>query len=225
MRPPPSVRAGAIVSDGGRPAARRSDAQRRWSPVVPGGGPDAVPLPAAFAPYAWAATVAEVAARHGLEPAQVLKFDQNTPPLPGVPQVPLAESFATLNRVSRRASTASFARPRPATWHGRRTSIVAGSRSWSAPAPTTSSCSARSTFLAPGAHGVDRAADLRDVPHRDAPPRAARSSRPDGASLLWRCNPENPTGAVTPAGRARRARAAPPECGRRRRRGVRRVRR
>ena len=38
-----------------------------------------------------------MAARHGLAPAQVLKFDQNTPPLPGVPQVPLAESFATLN--------------------------------------------------------------------------------------------------------------------------------
>ena len=27
----------------------------------------------------------------------MLQFDQNTPPLPGVPQVPLAESFARLN--------------------------------------------------------------------------------------------------------------------------------
>ena len=50
-----------------------------------------------FTPYAWAATVAEVAERHNLAPEQVLKFDQNTPPLPGVPQVPLAESFARLN--------------------------------------------------------------------------------------------------------------------------------
>ena len=41
--------------------------------------------------------MAEVAARHGLAPAEVLKFDQNTPPLPGVAQIPLAESFATLN--------------------------------------------------------------------------------------------------------------------------------
>ena len=65
--------------------------------AAPSGGPVAVPLPDGFAPYAWAATVAEVAARHGLAPAQVLKFDQNTPPLPGVAQVPLAESFATLN--------------------------------------------------------------------------------------------------------------------------------
>ena len=61
-------------------------------------GPDAITLPDAFAPYKWAATVEEVAARHGLAPAEVLKFDQNTPPLPGVAQIPLAESFATLDR-------------------------------------------------------------------------------------------------------------------------------
>ena len=65
--------------------------------AVTRGGPAAVQLPDGFAPYAWAATVAEVAARHGLAPAEVLKFDQNTPALPGVAQVPLAESFATLN--------------------------------------------------------------------------------------------------------------------------------
>ena len=35
--------------------------------------------------------------RHGIAPEAVLKFDQNTPPLPGVPQVPLAESMARLN--------------------------------------------------------------------------------------------------------------------------------
>jgi len=55
-----------------------------------GGSPNAVTLPDAFAPYTWSATVAEVAERHGLDPAQVLKFDQNTPPLAGVAQVPLA---------------------------------------------------------------------------------------------------------------------------------------
>jgi histidinol-phosphate aminotransferase len=50
-----------------------------------------------FAPYAWAATVDEVAERHGVTPETVLKFDQNTPSLPGVPQVPLALSMARLN--------------------------------------------------------------------------------------------------------------------------------
>ena len=28
---------------------------------------------------------------------QIIRFDQNVPPLPGVPQVPLGESFARLN--------------------------------------------------------------------------------------------------------------------------------
>ena len=48
----------------------------------------------------------------------MLRFDQNTPPLPGVPQVPLAESFARLNeypdgtfRELREAAAAYAARP------------------------------------------------------------------------------------------------------------------
>ena len=56
-----------------------------------------VPLPQDFRPYEWAPSSADVAARHGLRREQVLRFDQNTPPLPGVPQVPLAASFARLN--------------------------------------------------------------------------------------------------------------------------------
>src|SRR5204863_51019 len=38
-----------------------------------------------------------VAARRGLRPEQVIRFDANVPPLPGVPLIPLAESFARLN--------------------------------------------------------------------------------------------------------------------------------
>ena len=49
------------------------------------------PVGVGFAPYVWAAAVDEVAARHGVPPETVLKFDQNTPALPGIPQVPLAE--------------------------------------------------------------------------------------------------------------------------------------
>ena len=51
-----------------------------------------------FAPYVWAASVDDVAERHGIRPEAILKFDQNTPPLPGVPQVPLARSMARLER-------------------------------------------------------------------------------------------------------------------------------
>ena len=39
------------------------------------------------------APIDEVAERHGIPRAAVLKFDQNTPPLPGIPQVPLAQSM------------------------------------------------------------------------------------------------------------------------------------
>ena len=55
------------------------------------------PVAEGFEPYVWASTAEEVAARRGLEPAQVIRYDANVPPLPGVPQVPLGESFARLN--------------------------------------------------------------------------------------------------------------------------------
>src|SRR3954468_22241887 len=54
-------------------------------------------LPEGFRPYVWAPSVAELASRHGLRPEQVIRFDANVPPLPGVPQLPLSESFARLN--------------------------------------------------------------------------------------------------------------------------------
>ena len=59
--------------------------------------PEPRPVPEGFAPYVWASTAADVAVRNGLSPAQVIRFDANVPPLPGVPQVPLGESFARLN--------------------------------------------------------------------------------------------------------------------------------
>ena len=55
------------------------------------------PLPVGFAPYVWASTAEEVAARRGLDPAKVIRFDANVPPLPGVPRIPIGESFARLN--------------------------------------------------------------------------------------------------------------------------------
>ena len=57
----------------------------------------AQPVGPGFEPYAWAPAIDEVAVRHGVPREAVLKFDQNTPALPGVPQVPLAQSMARLN--------------------------------------------------------------------------------------------------------------------------------
>jgi histidinol-phosphate/aromatic aminotransferase/cobyric acid decarboxylase-like protein/imidazoleglycerol phosphate dehydratase HisB len=163
-----------------------------------GAGPDAVPLPDAFKPYAWAATVAEVAARHGLDPVQVLKFDQNTPPLPGVAQVPLAESFATLNqypdglyRDLREAAAGYVGREIGANISWQQIVVGAGAddlillcaRAYLAPG--------RRASIIPPTYSLYRIATLLNgaVPDVD----------PAGASLLWRCNPENPTGVVTPA--------------------------
>ena len=69
-------------------SAARTDARGLARPVGDG-----------FAPYRWAASVDEVAERHAVSRASMLKFDQNTPPLPGIPQVPLAQSMGALLRV------------------------------------------------------------------------------------------------------------------------------
>ncbi len=55
------------------------------------------PVDRDFAPYVWASTIDDVAARHGLQPAQVARYDANVPPLPGVPPLSLGTSFARLN--------------------------------------------------------------------------------------------------------------------------------
>ena len=82
------------------PLARLEGLPRHAAAVngrVRSGAMNARALPNGFAPYAWAPSTADVAERHGLRPELVLRYDQNTPPLPGVPQVPLGESFARLN--------------------------------------------------------------------------------------------------------------------------------
>ena len=168
------------------------------SPVVPGGGPEAVPLPAAFAPYAWASTVEEVAARHGLEPAQVLKFDQNTPPLPGVAQVPLAESFATLNRYPsglyrelREAAAAYVSTEADVDLDWQQIVVGAGADDLILLCAQTFLAPGRKASIVPPTYAMYRIATLLHG--------AEQVVEADGASLLWRCNPENPTGATTPA--------------------------
>src|SRR5437667_7763833 len=59
--------------------------------------PEPRPVPPGFEPYLWSTPPEQVAARHGLKPAQVLRYDANTPPLPGIPQLPIGEAFAGVN--------------------------------------------------------------------------------------------------------------------------------
>jgi histidinol-phosphate aminotransferase len=154
--------------------------------------PEPRPVPQGFAPYVWASTADAVAARHGLLPAQVIRFDANVPPLPGVPQVPLGESFARLNEYPEgsyralREAAADYAGVEP---------------DWIAPdagADGVIALVAR-TFLGPG-----RRAFVPDPPAyplyriATAIEGAEATDDPAGACVIWVCNPENPTGRLRP---------------------------
>jgi histidinol-phosphate aminotransferase len=150
-----------------------------------------VELPGGFRAYAWSASSADVAARHGLRPEQVLRFDQNTPPVPAVPQAPLAESFARLQEypdgtyAELRAAAAAYCGVAPAQ-------VVPG-----AGADELILLCAR-TFLGPG-----RAAAVEEPTYalfRIASELAGAEvgAESDGAALIWVCNPNNPTGELRP---------------------------
>jgi len=151
------------------------------------------PLPQGFEPYVWARQAADVAAEHGLTAAEVLRFDANVPPLPGVPRVPLGESFAALNEYPE--GTYHELRGAAAAYAG----VEPGEVTIGAGADDLIGLVAR-TFLAPGrraavqrptyplyaiASGIEGAQAV-------AAPLDAESLR--GFDVVWICNPANPTG-------------------------------
>jgi histidinol-phosphate aminotransferase len=150
-------------------------------------------LPAGFQPYVWAPE----------RPPHVIRFDQNTPPLPGVPQVPLGESFARLNEYpdgtyrELREAAASYVGVEPG-W------IVPG-----AGADQLIALAAR-TFLAPGRRSYVRQPTYSLYAIASGIEGATVVDDPDGADLIWVCNPNNPTGdLVEPEEIAALARAFP----------------
>jgi histidinol-phosphate/aromatic aminotransferase/cobyric acid decarboxylase-like protein/imidazoleglycerol phosphate dehydratase HisB len=156
---------------------------------------DPLPIASDFTAYVWAPTPAEVATRHGLRVEQILRFDQNTPALPGVPQVPLAESFARLNEypdgtyAELREAAAAYVGLGAESWR----QIVVG-----AGADDLILLCAR-VFLAPGRRAAITPPTY--VVYRQASQLAGADvgEESDGADLIWRCNPNNPTGATIPA--------------------------
>jgi histidinol-phosphate aminotransferase len=154
---------------------------------------NARPLPAAFEPYVWARQVDEVAGAHGLSPAEVLRFDANVPPLPGVPAVPLGDSFAALNEYPEgtyrelREAAAAYAGVEP-------DEIVVG-----AGADDLIGLVAR-TFLAPGRKAAVRPptyplyAIASGVEGARVVAGALEPELLAGVDVVWVCNPANPTG-------------------------------
>ncbi len=161
------------------------------------------PLPDGFRAYEWSPSSVEVAARHGLRPEQVLRFDQNTPPLPGVPQVPLAESFARLNEYP----DGTYAELRAAA--GAYCGVDAAQIVVGAGADELIALCA-STYLGPGRSAAITQPTYglyRIVTELEG---AAVVADPAGADLIWACNPNNPTGElIDPAELAALARAHP----------------
>lgn len=162
------------------------------SPVTTG-GPDArqlaLPLTPGFAPYSWTDPPDVVAERHGLPPEQILRFDQNTPPVPGVPQLPLAASMAALHEYpdgayrALRAAAADYASLAPEN-------VVVG-----AGADDLILLCAR-VFLGPGRRAA--IAEPTYSMYRIATQLTGAEivAGDVSADLVWRCNPENPAGTV-----------------------------
>jgi histidinol-phosphate/aromatic aminotransferase/cobyric acid decarboxylase-like protein/imidazoleglycerol phosphate dehydratase HisB len=144
-----------------------------------------IELPASYRPYQWAPPLAELSARIGLPPEAIIRFDQNVPPLPAVPQVPVGPSFARLNEYGDgtyrelKEAAAAYAGVEP-DW------IVVG-----AGADDLILLIAR-TFLGPGR--VASMPELTYPLYRIATGLAGAEPGDADPDLIWVCNPENPSG-------------------------------
>ena len=176
------------------------------------------PLPRAagpaFEPYLWAATIDEVAARHGLSPAHVLRFDANVPAFPA--PLPFPAGAALRDRGEYPEGSYRELREAAAAYAGCEPDEIAVD----AGADGLIGLVAR-TYLGPGALAVTEAptyplhaiasriegAEVRTAPRDlDALAEASR-----GARVVWLCNPGNPTGELWPAGEVVRLAEALPD--------------
>ena len=153
-------------------------------------------LPDGFAAYRWTATAAEVARKRGIDSTAVIRFDANVPPLPGVPRIPVGESFARLNEYppggyrELHAAAAAYVAASPeqivlgagsdSLIHlVARTYLGAGRRAAIVDLPTYSLYGIASQIEGAEVAGCS----LEDAPE---------------ASVIWICNPHNPLGSVYP---------------------------
>jgi histidinol-phosphate aminotransferase len=176
------------------------------------------PLPRAagsgFEPYLWAATVGEIAERHGLSPAHVLRFDANLPAFPA--PLPFPAEAALRDRGEYPEGSYRELREAAAAYAGCAPDEVAVD----AGADGLIGLVAR-TYLGPGALAVTESptyplhaiasriegAEVRAVPRDlDALADAGRAAR-----VVWLCNPGNPSGELWPAAEVVRLAEALPD--------------
>jgi histidinol-phosphate aminotransferase len=177
------------------------------APLARGTGP-------AFRPYEWAPTARDVAARHRLSPAHVLRFDANLPAFPAaLPLTPAAAlaargEYPDVGYRELRDAAASYAGCEPdevvvdAGADGllglvARRYLAAGS------AAVTETPTYPLYAVASGIEGAEVRTAPRDL---DALAGAART-----AQVLWLCNPGNPSGALWAAAEIVRLADALPE--------------
>lgn len=150
-----------------------------------------------FEAYVWAATVGDVAARHGLSPAHVLRFDANVPAFPA--PLPFSAGAALADRGEYPEGSYRELREAAAAYAGCETEEVVVD----AGADGLIALIAR-TYLGPGALAVTESptyplyaiasriegAQVRAVARElNAIAEAAREAR-----VVWLCNPGNPGG-------------------------------
>jgi histidinol-phosphate aminotransferase len=155
--------------------------------------PTARPVPDGFAPYVWAETAEQVATRRGLRAARVLRFDANVPPLPGVPPVPLGESFGRLNEYPEgtyrelREAAAEYTGIAPdQIVVGAGADDLIGLVARTFLGPGTTACVQRPTYPVYGIASRVEGANVVEAPLEAASLR--------DAGVVWICNPANPTG-------------------------------
>src|SRR6266576_2997193 len=155
------------------------------------------PTGAGFEPYVWSATVADVAARHRLSPAHVLRFDANLPP------------FAARLAVSPRRALAARGEYPEGSYRELREAAAA----YAGCAPNELAVDAGAdgliglvarSFLGPGSRAITehRTYPLYAIASRlegakvEAAPRQldALAAASRTAAVLWLCNPGNPGG-------------------------------
>jgi histidinol-phosphate aminotransferase len=153
-----------------------------------------------FRPYEWAQPLAQIAARHGLSPAHVLRFDANLPALPAPLPVAAGRTLATRGEYPEgsyaelRAAAAAYAGCSPdeiAVDAGAdgllyllaRAFLGAGRRA----------LVVRPTYPVYAIASRGEGATVDDLPNTDIES-LERSAR--GADVLWLCNPGNPDGGL-----------------------------